>query len=92
MLVVLTLMTALLAAYAVWAGPHLRRLGAVERENRSLTVRLSEQVAQLDRLQTEMSRLRELEKDLRVISGLPDRVGRNEGAGEGESIALPGRP
>ncbi len=92
MLVVLSLMTVLLTAYAVWAGPHLRRLGAVERENRSLTVQLKDQVGRLNRLQGEMSRLRELEKSLRVISGLPDRTGRNEGAGEGERIALPARP
>jgi len=92
LLVGLTLMTALLAAYAIWAAPHLSRLGAVERENRSLTVQLGEQVAQLNRLQGEMSRLHELEKSLRIISGLPDREGRNEGAGGGETIALPARP
>ena len=91
LLVVLTLMTALLAAYAVWAAPHLGRLGAVERENRSLTVQLSEQVARLNQLQGEMSRLHELEKSLRALSGLPDRVGRDEGTGEGEMTALPTR-
>jgi Tfp pilus assembly protein PilO len=93
LLVGLTLMSALLAAYVVWAAPHLSRLAAVERENRSLTVQLSQQVARLNRLQGEMSRLRELEKSLRVISGLPDREGRNnEGAGGGETIALSARP
>ncbi len=92
MVVVLALVTVFLAAYAVWASPHLRRLGAMERENRSLTVQLREQVARLNRLQGEMSRLHELEESLRAISGLPDRAGRNEGVGQGERIALPARP
>ncbi len=92
LLVVLTLITALLAAYAVWATPHLGRLGAVERENRSLTFQLGEQVARLNQLQGEMSRLHELERSLRALSGLPDRVERNEGAGGGETIAIPARP
>ena len=91
MFAVLALMSVLLAAYAVWAGPHIRRLGAVERENRSLTVQLKEQVARVNRLHSEMSRLHELEESLRVISGLPDRAGRNEGVGQGERIALPAR-
>ena len=80
----LTLATALSLSYAARAGSGLRRLVRVEQENRSLTTQIRDQAAQLSRLQGEMARLRELEKNLRAVSGLPDRsagVGTGQGGG-----------
>jgi len=77
--------------FAVWAGSDLRRLSTVERENRSLTTQLQEHVGQLNRLQIEMSRLRELERSLRAVSGLAERVeaGQPTGQGGGPAPAPP---
>jgi hypothetical protein len=83
----LSLTTILSVSYAVWAGADLRRLGAVERENQSLTAQLQEQATQLTRLQGEMSRLRELERSLRAVSGLADRSGESQGTGQGGALA-----
>ena len=91
LLVALTMATVLSVAFAVWAGADLRRLTAVERENRSLTTQLQEQAGQLTRLQVEMSRLRELERNLRAVSGLADlaEAGERSGKGGGLPPALP---
>ena len=91
LLVALTVATILSVSFAVWAGADLRRLTAVERENRSLTTQLQEQAGQLTRLQVEMSRLRELEKNLRAVSGLTDRAEATERIGKGGGLppALP---
>ena len=82
-LVGLALATILSVSFAVRAGADLRRLLAVERENRSLTSQLQDQASQLTRLQSEMSRLRELEKSLRAVSGLAERAEANESTGRG---------
>lgn len=82
-LVGLALATILSASLAVRARADLRRLLAVEQENRSLTSQLQDQASQLTRLQSEMSRLRELEKSLRAVSGLAERAEANESTGRG---------
>ncbi len=87
LLVGLALATVVSVSFAVWAGADLRRLSAVERENRSLTVQLQEQASQLSRLQTEMSLLRELEKNLRAVSGLAERAEANEPTGKGGGLS-----
>lgn len=91
LLVALTLATILSVSFAMWAGSDLRRLSTVERENRSLTTQLQGQAGQLTRLQAEMSRLRELERNLRAVSGLTDRAEAGEGTGKGGGLppALP---
>lgn len=81
--VALALATFLSVLYAVSAGFDLRRLRGVERENRSLTTQLQEQAGQLGRLQVEMSRLRELERSLRAVSGLAEAAGAALAAGQG---------
>jgi len=83
--IALTIVTVVSVSFAVWAGADLKRLAAIERENRSLATLLQDQAAQLTRLQTEMVRLRELEKSLRSVSGLPD-VARGEGTGQGGGL------
>ena len=87
LLVALAVATILSVSFAVWAGADLRRLTAVERENRSLTTQLQEQAGQLTRLQVEMSRLRELERNLRAVSGLTDRAEASERAGKGGGLS-----
>lgn len=82
--VTLTLAAVLSTSFAVWAGSHLRRLGAVHHENRALTLQLRDQARLLHRLQGEMARLRELEKGVRAASGLPHGARANGGTGEGE--------
>jgi hypothetical protein len=77
-------------SFAVWAGADLRRLTTIEQENRSLAKQLQDQAAQLSRLQTEMSRLRELEKNLRSVSGLPEPAGSREQSGQGGGGVVPG--
>ncbi len=86
LLVSLTLTAVRSAAFAVWAGIDLGRLRAVERENRSLTAQLQDQATLLRHLQSEMAGLRELEKSLRAVSGLADRVGTDAGTGQGEGL------
>ncbi len=86
----LTLTAMVSLSFAVWAGADLKRLTTVERENRSLTKQLQDQAAQLLRLQTEMSRLRELEKNLRSVSGLPEPAGSREHSGQGGGGVVPG--
>ena len=85
LLVGLTVTAVLSVAFAVSAGANLRRLGAVERENRSLTTQLKDQAILLGRLQNDMSRVRELENSLRAVSGLADRAGTKTGKGQGEA-------
>lgn len=87
----LTIATVLSASYAVWAGSGLRRLASVERENRSLTTQIQDQAAHLTRLQTEMARLRELEKNLRAVSGLPDQSA-GPGTGQGGGSVFTPKP
>jgi Tfp pilus assembly protein PilO len=91
LLVALTVATILSVSFAVWAGADLRRLTAVERENRSLTTQLQDQAGQLTRLQVEMSRLRELERNLRAVSGLTGQAEAGERTGKGGGLppALP---
>jgi hypothetical protein len=92
LLLTLTAATILSVAFAVWAGADLRRLTAVERENRSLSVQLQEQAGQLTRLKAEMSRLRELERNLRAVSGLTSQqaeAGEPTGKGGGLPPAFP---
>ncbi len=91
-LVGLTLSTILSVSFAMRAVADLRRLLAIEQENRSLTSQLQDQASQLTRLQSEMSRLRELEKSLRAVSGLVDRSEASEGTGRGGGPAPPPRP
>ncbi len=86
LLVGLMLATGLSVSFAVWAGPDLRRLPAVERENRILITQLQVQATLLKRLQSEMSRIRELEKSLRAVSGLADRAETNEGTEQGKGL------
>ncbi len=88
LLVALTVTTVVSVSFAVWAGADLRRLGSIERENRSLTTQLQDQAAQLGRLQSEMSRLRELEKSLRSVSGLPESARGTESTGQGGGLAV----
>lgn len=77
-------LTALVSvSFAVWASADLKRLTTVEQENRSLAKQLQDQAVQLSRLQTEMFRLRELEKNLRSVSGLPEPAGSREQSGQG---------
>ena len=84
----LTIVTLVAVSFAVWAGADLKRLAAIERENRSLTTLLQDQAVQLTRLQTEMFRLRELEKNLRSVSGLPE-VDRGASTGRGGGLLAP---
>lgn len=84
----LTIVTLVSVSFAVWAGADLKRLAAIERENRSLTTLLQDQAVQLTRLQTEMFRLRELEKNLRSVSGLPE-VDRGASTGRGGGLLAP---
>lgn len=87
----LTVATIVSLMFAVWAGSDLRRLSTVERENKSLTTQLQEQAGQLSRLQIEMSRLRELERSLRAVSGLAERNEPGRATGQGGGPA-PGPP
>jgi hypothetical protein len=70
-------------SFAVWASADLKRLTSVERENRSLTKQLQDQAVQLSRLQIEMSRLLDLEKNLRSVSGLSESAESREHGGQG---------
>lgn len=86
LVVALALAAIVSVSFAVRAGVDLRRLKAVERENRSLTSLLREQASQLLRLQGEMSRLHELEKSLRAVSGLADRAEASDGPARGGGL------
>jgi hypothetical protein len=48
----------------------LARMAYLERENQSLTSLLEGQAEQLSRLKVEVSRLKEFEQNLRVVSGM----------------------
>lgn len=87
MLVGLALATIVSVSFAVWARTDLRRLSAVERENRSLTSQLQNQASRLTRLQNEMTRLRELERSLRAVSGLTEPAEASDRTGQGGGLA-----
>ncbi len=70
------------------------RMSYLERENRSLTDLLQGQAEQLSRLKLEVARLRELEQNLRVVSGIDspaETAGTMIGTGQarGPRQALP---
>jgi hypothetical protein len=69
----------------------LARMTYLERENQSLTSLLQGQAEQLSRLKLEVERLKEFEKNLRVVSGLDSQEGSMVGTGEspGASQELP---
>jgi uncharacterized protein HemX len=86
LLVGLSLTAPLVTAFAIRARAELSRLRAVERENHALTSQLQNQATLLHRLQSEMARLRELERRLRAASGLADLHGTAAGTGQGENL------
>ena len=61
----------------------LARMTYLERENRSLTSLLEGQAEQLSRLKLEIERLKEFEKNLRVVSGLDSQTAPMVGTGQG---------
>jgi hypothetical protein len=70
------------------------RMSYLERENKSLTALLQGQAEQLSRLKLEVARLRELEQNLRVVSGMDppaETAGAMIGTGQarGSKQALP---
>lgn len=69
----------------------LARMAYLERENQSLTSLLEGQAEQLSRLKLEVERLKEFERNLRVVSGLDSQEGSMVGTGQsqGASQELP---
>ena len=69
----------------------LARMTYLERENQSLTSLLEGQAEQLSRLKLEVERLKEFEKNLRVVSGLDSQEAPMVGTGQsqGASQELP---
>lgn len=61
----------------------LARMGYLERENRSLATLLEGQAEQLSRLKLEVARLKEFERNLRVVSGLDAEATPMVGTGQG---------
>jgi len=60
----------------------MARMAYLERENRSLTSLLEGQAEQLSRLKLELTRLKEFEQNLRVVSGMDAQTDPMVGTGQ----------